>query len=109
MHRKRRCFRRRSHVHGWNRIARGGPAWATRQKKESRCSNQNKGEAIMTVSTAVERKTVSQKEWLAARLQLLAREKQLTHLSDAISAERLAMPRVRVEKNYLFDTPTGKK
>lgn len=52
---------------------------------------------------------VSQKEWLTARKALLAKEKEATHLRDKINAERLALPWVKVEKKYIFDTPKGKK
>ena len=52
---------------------------------------------------------VSREEWLAARKALLTREKEATHLRDQINAERLALPWVKVEKKYLFDTPRGKK
>jgi predicted dithiol-disulfide oxidoreductase (DUF899 family) len=52
---------------------------------------------------------VSQKEWLAARQELLLKEKQATHLRDEINAQRLALPWVKVEKRYIFDTPGGKK
>jgi len=51
----------------------------------------------------------SKDEWLAARKRLLAREKELTRLRDAVSAERRALPWLKVEKKYLFDTPTGRK
>ncbi|MBV9066866.1 MAG: DUF899 family protein, partial [Methylobacteriaceae bacterium] len=54
-------------------------------------------------------KIVSQAEWLAARKALLAKEKQMTHLRDEINAERQALPWVKVEKNYVFDTPASKK
>ena len=54
-------------------------------------------------------KIVSQNEWLAARKALLVKEKQMTRLRDAINAERLALPWVKVEKDYVFDTPAGKK
>ena len=50
---------------------------------------------------------VSREEWLAARKALLAREKEATHLRDEVNAERLALPWVKVEKDYLFDTPAG--
>ncbi|HYG07946.1 MAG TPA: thioredoxin family protein [Stenotrophomonas sp.] len=46
-------------------------------------------------------------EWRRARLQLLAREKALTRLQDEIARERRALPWVRVEQPYLFDTVDG--
>ena len=52
---------------------------------------------------------VSQQEWIEARKALLAREKEATHLRDSINAERLALPWVKVEKKYIFDTVSGKK
>src|SRR5215831_166070 len=53
------------------------------------------------------RKIASHEEWLAARLALLAREKAHTRERDALSAARRALPWVRVEKEYVFDTPRG--
>jgi predicted dithiol-disulfide oxidoreductase (DUF899 family) len=50
----------------------------------------------------------SHEDWLKARTALLDREKQMTHLRDAIAAERLALPWVKVEKDYVFDGPNGK-
>ncbi len=50
---------------------------------------------------------VSQNEWIAERKKLLAREKELTHLRDEIARERRALPWVRIEKSYVFDTPEG--
>ena len=47
--------------------------------------------------------------WLAARKALLAKERELTHLRDEIARKRRELPWVKVEKNYLFDTPSGKK
>ena len=52
---------------------------------------------------------VSQEEWFAARKTLLLKEKEATHLRDKLNAERLALPWVRVGKEYVFDTPEGKK
>jgi predicted dithiol-disulfide oxidoreductase (DUF899 family) len=52
---------------------------------------------------------VSREQWLAARKTLLLKEKEFTHLRDKINRERLALPWVKVEKNYVFDTPKGKK
>ena len=54
------------------------------------------------------RPAVSRDEWLKAREALLAREKELTHLRDEVSAARRELPWVKVEKNYVFDAPDGK-
>jgi predicted dithiol-disulfide oxidoreductase (DUF899 family) len=52
---------------------------------------------------------VSREEWTAARKQLLAREKGLTKLQEEVSRQRREMPWVKVDKEYVFDTPDGKK
>jgi predicted dithiol-disulfide oxidoreductase (DUF899 family) len=52
---------------------------------------------------------VSREEWLVARRRLLAKEKEATRLRDAVNAERLALPWVKIEKTYVFDTPQGRK
>jgi len=52
---------------------------------------------------------VSRDEWLAARAALLAKEKAFTRLRDELSRERRALPWVRVDTAYVFDTPEGKK
>jgi predicted dithiol-disulfide oxidoreductase (DUF899 family) len=51
---------------------------------------------------------VSRDEWLAARKELLVKEKALTRGRDALRDARSALPWVKVEKNYLFDGPVGK-
>lgn len=48
----------------------------------------------------------SHNEWLAARRAHLAREKELTSLRDQLSAERRQLPRVKVEKAHVFDSPS---
>jgi predicted dithiol-disulfide oxidoreductase (DUF899 family) len=63
----------------------------------------------MSIRTVDNSKVVSREEWLVARKKLLAREKQLTHERDAVAAERRQLPWVKVEKNYVFDSPIGKK
>ena len=50
---------------------------------------------------------VSQERWIAERKKLLAREKELTHLRDQVARERRALPWVRIDKVYTFDTPEG--
>lgn len=52
---------------------------------------------------------VSRQDWLAARRKLLAREKELTRLRDELNTERRALPWVKVDKQYTFDAPQGKK
>jgi predicted dithiol-disulfide oxidoreductase (DUF899 family) len=52
---------------------------------------------------------VSHDEWIAARKELLQKEKDFTRLRDQLNAERRALPWVKVEKEYLFDTPSGRQ
>jgi predicted dithiol-disulfide oxidoreductase (DUF899 family) len=54
-------------------------------------------------------KVVSQAEWLAARKQHLKKEKEFTRLRDELSAERRALPWVKVDKNYVFEGPNGRR
>src|SRR5260370_803075 len=68
-----------------------------------------KGALQMSTSTIENPKVVSQAEWLVARKQLLAKEKNLTRERDAIAAERRSLPWVKVDKDYVFDSPNGKK
>ena len=51
--------------------------------------------------------TGTREEWLEARLALLEAEKAFTRQSDALAARRQALPWVRVEKEYRFDTADG--
>ncbi len=51
--------------------------------------------------------TGTREEWLAARLQLLEAEKDLTRRSDELARRRQALPWVRMEKEYRFDTEAG--
>jgi predicted dithiol-disulfide oxidoreductase (DUF899 family) len=50
---------------------------------------------------------VSQEDWIAARRALLTKEKAFTLLRDQLSAERRALPWVKVEKPYAFEGPAG--
>src|SRR5215468_10039115 len=52
-------------------------------------------------------KTGTREEWLAAREELLAREKEYTRLGDELARQRRALPWVRVEQEYRFDTDDG--
>jgi predicted dithiol-disulfide oxidoreductase (DUF899 family) len=50
---------------------------------------------------------VSPQEWESARQELLAKEKELTHVRDALAAERRRFPRMAVEKDYRFEGADG--
>src|SRR5215472_8904328 len=54
-------------------------------------------------------KAVSRGEWLAARKNLLAKEKELTRHKDALSAELRRLPAVKIDKAYIFEGPGGRK
>lgn len=53
-------------------------------------------------------KVVSRQEWLTARKQHLIHEKALTRQRDQLSAERRALPWVRIDKPYAFEGPKGR-
>src|SRR5438093_122376 len=55
------------------------------------------------------REIVSEAEWLIARKDLLAREKEFTRQRDALSAARRALPMVEIDKEYVFDGPDGRE
>jgi len=61
------------------------------------------------MSTMEHPRVVTQDEWIKARKELLAKEKDLTRRRDAVAEERLKLPWVKVAKNYEFETPGGKK
>jgi len=54
-------------------------------------------------------RVVSSDRWVAERKALLEREKELTQLRDQIARERRALPWVRIEKDYVFETPQGRR
>lgn len=49
----------------------------------------------------------TREEWLAARKELLAREKEHTRLQDALNTRRRLLPMVRIDKDYAFTGPDG--
>ena len=63
----------------------------------------------MASSTMEHTKAVSHEEWLAARKQLLAKEKEFTRLRDELSRQRRELPWEKVEKEYVFEGPRGKE
>jgi predicted dithiol-disulfide oxidoreductase (DUF899 family) len=58
-------------------------------------------------ATQSQHKVVSRDEWLKARLEHLAAEKEFTRKRDEVSRQRRELPWERVEKNYVFEGPYG--
>jgi predicted dithiol-disulfide oxidoreductase (DUF899 family) len=54
-----------------------------------------------------EHPVANEEEWLAARRELLAEEKDFTRLRDQLSAKRRAMPWLKIDKDYRFNGPEG--
>jgi predicted dithiol-disulfide oxidoreductase (DUF899 family) len=61
----------------------------------------------MERATMTTHQTGTREQWLDARLKLLEAEKELTRRSDAVAQQRQALPWVRLDKAYRFDTDDG--
>jgi predicted dithiol-disulfide oxidoreductase (DUF899 family) len=61
----------------------------------------------MMATIATTHRTATREQWLAERLDLLKEEKELTHTSDVLARRRQALPWVRVDKDYEFETSEG--
>jgi predicted dithiol-disulfide oxidoreductase (DUF899 family) len=59
------------------------------------------------IATQTSHPTGTREEWLAARLALLEAEKELTRRSDELALRRQALPWVRIDKEYRFETDEG--
>jgi predicted dithiol-disulfide oxidoreductase (DUF899 family) len=57
----------------------------------------------------VKHKVGTREEWLAARIELLEREKELTRRSDELAQQRQQLPWVPVDEEYSFETDEGTK
>ncbi len=63
-----------------------------------------------TTSTGItNHPVVSQSEWIEASGKLLAREKEFTRMRDQLNRQRMELPWVKVEKEYVFEGPDGKQ
>src|SRR5258708_4912973 len=98
----------------------GGEQISRRHQREVECCGRqnrresNKGERVMSKEVKSKRtidnpRVVSREEWITARKELLAKEKNLTRQRDAVSAERRQLPGGKVDKEYVFDSPGGEK
>jgi predicted dithiol-disulfide oxidoreductase (DUF899 family) len=54
-------------------------------------------------------KVVSRAEWIEARQEFLAKEKEFTQLRDQLSQQRRNLPWERVDREYVFEGPNGKE
>jgi len=63
----------------------------------------------MKASTVPHPPIASRDQWLAERKVLLTHEKELTKHRDRVNAERRRLPMVKLDKNYAFDSPNGKR
>ena len=63
----------------------------------------------MKKSTAKKPTVVSPAKWLTARRSLLRAEKKFSRLREQLTRRRRALPWVKVEQDYVFTTPAGKK
>ena len=100
---------------GPGRRSSGGSTSASRMSSRERWTHRSgspreEPETVMTAGRAhmTTPAIVSEKEWEAARENLLVKEKELTRARDALAAERRRMPWKAVEKEYEFDGPDGK-
>ncbi|MGN6821406.1 MAG: DUF899 domain-containing protein [Candidatus Nitrosocosmicus sp.] len=66
--------------------------------------NENEKESVLD-----NHNIVSQSEWMQARKDLLTKEKEFTILRDQLNQKRRDLPWVHVDKEYVFDGPTGKQ
>jgi predicted dithiol-disulfide oxidoreductase (DUF899 family) len=65
--------------------------------------------SVRSAESTENHRTVSRAEWIAERKALLANEKELTRLRDQVAHQRRALPWVRLDKRYVFDTLEGKR
>jgi predicted dithiol-disulfide oxidoreductase (DUF899 family) len=56
-----------------------------------------------------EHEVVGHEEWLEARKELLAKEKEFTRLRDDLNRQRRELPWERVDKEYVFESPGGSR
>jgi len=63
----------------------------------------------MVTETIAHPPVASRDQWLAERKRLLASEKELTKHYDRVNAERRRLPMVKIEKDYSFESPAGKR
>src|ERR1044071_8349676 len=69
----------------------------------------SRSEPMKTEPTLAGHRVVPREQWLKERIALLAEEKAFKRQRDQMSEKVRGLPWVKVDKNYTFDSPTGKK
>jgi len=64
---------------------------------------------IKTIHAVKDHKVVSPTEWAVARKRLLVAEKKFSRLRDQLNEQRRRLPWTKIEKQYVFDGPNGKR
>src|SRR5262249_31786494 len=90
-----------------DRCARGLGPRRTRHRYRRRSFVDPRHQLRKERTTMTEHATGTREEWLAARLELLAAEKEHTLRSDELAQQRRALPWVRLDKDYRFETHEG--
>src|SRR5688500_3868297 len=67
----------------------------------------SQGQTMSDSPSLSHRVVLSAQEWIAARRELHTQEKALTRSQDRVVAARRALPWLKIQKQYSFDTPTG--
>jgi predicted dithiol-disulfide oxidoreductase (DUF899 family) len=86
------------------RRAMTNPKTGTRKATRTTETRKRKSRAV---TRTTKHKTGTRKEWLAKRLELLKAEKEHTRRGDELARRRQALPWVRIDKEYRFETDEG--
>src|SRR5262249_26283087 len=90
-------------------LANGCCQGARAPERGARRSRAGRGMSRGRTQHMADRRIGTREEWLAAREQLLVREKEHTRLGDELARQRRELPWVAVEKEYRFETEAGEK
>src|ERR1700674_894760 len=98
---------------GWSVVRCQPPGWQDWWRRFFTTTKQISRRGVMTMATATSErstaKVVPQAEWVAARKELLTKEKEFTRLRDELSRQRRELPWEQVKKKYVFTGPKGKE
>src|SRR5262245_16975541 len=84
-----------------------GDAGARRRRTQDKRADMVRDTRRKEITAMPKHTTGTREEWLASRLPLLEAEKELTRRGDELARQRQALPWVRIDKNYRFETDEG--